>query len=240
MPTDDLVLISAWLNTSKDPVVENEQRSGHFWKRIGAYFAASSKVAGSERREPSHCKQHWQKINDLVYKFCGSYEAASREKTSGQNENDVLKKAHEIFYNNHKKKFTLEQAFMELHSDQKWCHLSSSKNTGSSRKRKNEDGAHVMDETSSHATKTNTYEADEASTRPPGVKAAKAWGKKPRVDEKGLSDFWTLWNIKQHDLAMKERLSKMSLLDSLIVKQEPLSECEEALKKKLITELLSV
>ncbi|KAF3611916.1 hypothetical protein DY000_02047544 [Brassica cretica] len=95
-----------------------------------------------------------------------------------------------------------------------------------------------MDETSSHATKTNTYEADEASTRPPGVKAAKAWGKKPRVDEKGLSDFWTLWNIKQQDLAMKERLSKMSLLDSLIAKQEPLSEFEEALKKKLITELL--
>ena len=31
-PTDDVVLISSWLNTSKDPVVGNEQRSGAFWK----------------------------------------------------------------------------------------------------------------------------------------------------------------------------------------------------------------
>ncbi|KAF2552770.1 hypothetical protein F2Q68_00035075 [Brassica cretica] len=72
------------------------------------------------------------------------------------------------------------------------------------------------------ATETNTSDADEA------------WVKKTKVDEKGLSGFQTMWSIKQHDLAMKERLSKMSLLDSLIGKQEPLSECEEALKKKLI------
>ncbi|XP_013629270.1 PREDICTED: glutathione S-transferase T3-like [Brassica oleracea var. oleracea] len=87
-PTDDIVLISSLLNTSKDPVVENEQKSGAFWKRIAAYFAASPKLAGCEVREPSHCKQRWHKINDLVGKFCGAYEAATREKSSGQNDND--------------------------------------------------------------------------------------------------------------------------------------------------------
>ena len=50
-----------------------------------------------------HCKQRWHKINDLVCKFCGAYEAAGRERTSGQNENDILKQAHEIFFNNYKK-----------------------------------------------------------------------------------------------------------------------------------------
>lgn len=35
-PTDDTVLIRSWLNTSKDLVVGNEQRSGAFWKRIAA------------------------------------------------------------------------------------------------------------------------------------------------------------------------------------------------------------
>ena len=83
-PTDDQVLISAWLNTSKDPIVGNEQRSGAFWQRIAAYFAASPKIGASERRESSHCKQHWHKINDQVGKFCGAFEAASRERTSGQ------------------------------------------------------------------------------------------------------------------------------------------------------------
>ena len=107
MPIDDVVLISSWLNTSKDHVVGNEQKSGAFWKRITAYFAASPKVAGCEHREAAHCKQRWHKINVLVNKFCGAYETASRLKSSGQNDNDVLKLAHEIFFNNHKKKSTL-------------------------------------------------------------------------------------------------------------------------------------
>uniref|UniRef100_A0A0D3E5Q9 Myb-like domain-containing protein n=1 Tax=Brassica oleracea var. oleracea TaxID=109376 RepID=A0A0D3E5Q9_BRAOL len=126
-PTDDVVLISSWLNTSKDPLVGNEQRSVAFWKRVAAYFEASPKVGGCEKRESSHCKQRWQKINDLVSKFAGAYEAATREKRSGQNENDVLKLAHEIFFTNHNKKFTLEHAWKELRNDQKWCALYTAK-----------------------------------------------------------------------------------------------------------------
>ena len=37
-PSEDIVLISSWLNTSKDPVVGNEQKSMAFWKRIAAYY----------------------------------------------------------------------------------------------------------------------------------------------------------------------------------------------------------
>ena len=109
-PKDDIVLISSWLNTSKDPVVSNEQRSGAFWTRVAAYFAASHQDGGCDQRESRHCKQRWHRINDLVCKFAGAYAAASREKTSGQNENDVLKQAHQIFYTNHKHKFLLEHA----------------------------------------------------------------------------------------------------------------------------------
>ncbi|KAG2310725.1 hypothetical protein Bca52824_022282 [Brassica carinata] len=59
------------------------------------------------------------------------------------------------------------------------------------------------------------------------------------VAGKELNEFQSMWSIKKHDLDMKERLSKMRLVESLIAKQEPLAEYEEALKKKLITELLS-
>ncbi|KAF3591857.1 hypothetical protein DY000_02023262 [Brassica cretica] len=111
------------------------------------------------------------------------------------------------------------------------------RNKGSSRKRKYEDSAQSS---TSRATETNTSDADEASNRPPGVKAAKERVKKTTVDEKGLSEFQTMWSIKQQDLAMKERLSKMSMLNSLIGKQEPLSECGEALKQKFITDFSSV
>ena len=48
-----------------------------------------------------------------------------------------------------------------------------------------------------------------------------------------------MWSIKQQDLVIKERLSKMRLLDSLLAKKEPLADYEEALNKKLINGLLS-
>uniref|UniRef100_A0A0D3E683 Uncharacterized protein n=1 Tax=Brassica oleracea var. oleracea TaxID=109376 RepID=A0A0D3E683_BRAOL len=48
-----------------------------------------------------------------------------------------------------------------------------------------------------------------------------------------------MWSIKKEDLVMKERLSKMKLLESLVAKQVLLADYEEALKKKLIDELMS-
>uniref|UniRef100_A0A0D3CD62 Myb-like domain-containing protein n=1 Tax=Brassica oleracea var. oleracea TaxID=109376 RepID=A0A0D3CD62_BRAOL len=179
--TDDVVLISSGLNTSKDPVVGNEQKSVAFWKRIARYFNASPKLAGCEKREATHCKQRWNKMNDLVCKFCGAYEAATREKSSGQNENDVLKLAHEIFFNNHKKKFTLEHAWKELRNDQKWCDLSTARHDGSSKKRKCEEGSQSA---SSKGNETDSALDDEGTTRPPGVKAAKGRGQ----DECGIVD----------------------------------------------------
>uniref|UniRef100_A0A0D2ZQI5 No apical meristem-associated C-terminal domain-containing protein n=1 Tax=Brassica oleracea var. oleracea TaxID=109376 RepID=A0A0D2ZQI5_BRAOL len=189
-PVEDMVLISSWLNTSKDPVVGNEQRSGTFWKRIAAYFAASPKC--------------WHKINDQVNKFCGAFEAASREKTSGQNENDVLKLAHEIFFNNPPKKIILEHAWKELRNDQKWCELSYQ---GTAKRRKCDEGS--QSETS-HANETGTEE------RPSGVKAAKGKKKKNVEGKETLSKFQTMWEIKQQDLAKKDSLTNMRLLESLL------------------------
>ncbi|KAL1219319.1 Glutathione S-transferase T3 [Cardamine amara subsp. amara] len=113
-PTEDFVLISVWLNTSKDPIVGNEQKAEAFWKRIAAYFASSPKLFGLQKREPIHCKQRWGKLNDVVCKFVGCYEAATSLKSSGQNENDVMKLANQIYFNDHKSKFTLEHAWREL------------------------------------------------------------------------------------------------------------------------------
>ncbi|WZY81847.1 hypothetical protein YC2023_028231 [Brassica napus] len=48
-----------------------------------------------------------------------------------------------------------------------------------------------------------------------------------------------MWTIKEKELATKKELSKMSLLESLIERKESLTESEETLKNKLITDLLS-
>ncbi|XP_013694644.1 glutathione S-transferase T3-like [Brassica napus] len=204
-PTDDVVFISSSLNTSKDVVVGTEQKSLAFWKRIAAYYNVSPKLAGSEKREATHCKNRWQKINDIVCKFCGAYDAASREKTSGQNENDV------------------------------WSELSTAKAEGSSKKRKSVD---ISQSGSSKATEVDSGGDDEATTRPPGVKTAKAHSRKPLVDGKELGDFQTMWSMKKADLALKERLSKIKLLEALIARQGTLADYEEDLKKRLINELM--
>ncbi|KAG2330465.1 hypothetical protein Bca52824_001645 [Brassica carinata] len=87
----------------------------------------------------------------------------------------------------------------------------------------------------SHASEANNGDAD----HPPGVKAAKGKAKKTQAKGKALSEFESMWSINQEDLARKESLSKMKLLECLIGKQEPLAEDEQALKKKLVTDLLS-
>uniref|UniRef100_A0A0D3EFS6 Myb-like domain-containing protein n=1 Tax=Brassica oleracea var. oleracea TaxID=109376 RepID=A0A0D3EFS6_BRAOL len=87
-PTEDKIFIGAWLNTSKDPVVSNEQKAGAFWFRIVEYYNASPLLAGTIRRELMSCKQRWARINGDVAKFAGSYDAALREQRSGQNDDD--------------------------------------------------------------------------------------------------------------------------------------------------------
>ncbi|XP_013624342.1 glutathione S-transferase T3-like [Brassica napus] len=212
-PTEDVALISSWLNTSKDPVVGNEQKAGAFWKRIAAYYAASSKVVNDEKREAIQCKERWQKINDFFSKLCGSYEAATRQKTSGQNDGDVVKLAHEIFYNDHKIKFNLHHAWEELCNDHKWYELATTKLDGSSKKRRCEDGAQSENS-------QGTINLDDPPTkRHVGVKAAKGGSSKRSMEDgKALSEFQTMWSLKEKDLPGKERLSKMGLLDRLIAK----------------------
>ncbi|XP_010418947.1 PREDICTED: glutathione S-transferase T3-like [Camelina sativa] len=202
--TEDVALIGAWLNTSKDPVVAVDQKFGTFWSRIATYYASNPKLVGVEKREPSHCKQRWQKINETVCKFVGSYEAATKLKSSGQNEDDVMKMAYEIFFNDYKVKFTLEHAWRELRHDQKWCGSNSAKGNGASKRRKCSD----LHSQSSSSVPVNDVEEE---ARPTGIKAAKAKGKrlvnKPTSAPEGSSlvEFQSMWEIRQMEFALKEK-----------------------------------
>ncbi|XP_022553179.2 glutathione S-transferase T3-like [Brassica napus] len=109
-PKEDKIVIGAWLNTSKDHVVSNEQKAGAFWKRIQDYYNSSPHLVGTTPRELVQCKQMWSRINDQVFKFVRCFEAALREQRSGQNDDDVMKAALDIFYNDYSIKFNLEHA----------------------------------------------------------------------------------------------------------------------------------
>ncbi|XP_048619870.1 glutathione S-transferase T3-like [Brassica napus] len=118
---ETIILIGAWLNTNKDSIVSNEQKGGAFWKRIVKYYNSSPLLVGTVPRELGQCKQRWARINDLVCKFAGCYDMALRKQRSGQNDNDVMKAALDIFYSDQNMKFNLEHAWRELRHDVKWC-----------------------------------------------------------------------------------------------------------------------
>ncbi|KAF2551432.1 hypothetical protein F2Q68_00036140 [Brassica cretica] len=75
-------------------------------------------------------------------------------------------------------------------------------------------GVYSLTQNSSKAIDVDS--GDEATTRPPGVKAAKARSKKPIGDAKDYEEFQTMWSQKKEDLTMKKELSKIKLLKTLI------------------------
>ncbi|XP_048633267.1 glutathione S-transferase T3-like isoform X1 [Brassica napus] len=217
-PKEDIIFIGAWLNTSKDPIVSNKQKGLAFWKRIVKNYNSSPLLVGTIPRELGQVKQRWARINDLVCKFSGSYEMALREQISGQNDNDVMKAALEIFFNDKGFKFNLEHAWRELRHDVKWCSTFLGKDNG---KDKRKTGA-------SDAGGSVT----EPQERPIGVKAAKAAGKRKKIGkEEELGQLKDLMETKR-------KISNQSLLASLLAKTDPLTEMELALKMKLMSEML--
>lgn len=220
-PKEDKILIGAWLNTSKDPLVGNEQRAVAFWKRIVDYYNASPQLVGQVPREVTSCKQRWSRINHEVSRFTGCYNQALREQRSGQNDDDVIKAAYDIFFTKYDTKFTLDHCWRELRHEQKWASTYMAKDGGKEKRRP------VVD---LDGPEENVVGEDE--DRPVGVKAAKGASKKKKSGrDEELSKL-------QGVLELKEKLSRNKLLDRLLAKKEPLSEIETTLKMKLMSEML--
>ena len=176
-PADDVVLISAWLNTSKDAVVGNDQKLGTFLKRVGEYYAESPHgLQDGEKRGDLTCKKRWHRINDQVTKFCGAYSAAEKQIGSGESDTDALKKAHDIFYSDQQTKFTLEHAWCVLRFEQKWLSLNTPKATASSKRKDGE-------------TNSSTTVLD-LEIRPEACKAAKL--KRSIVQGKSVAEYTTI------------------------------------------------
>ena len=219
-PKEDKILIGAWLNTSKDLVVSNEQKAGAFWKRIVDYYNASPQLVGTVPREVTSCKQRWDRINTDVSKFAGCYDAALREQRSGQNDDDVMKAALDIFFSNNEYKFSMDHCWRELRHDQKWCSSYGPKDGGKEKRKQ------VLE------VDREEEEVGEPEGRPLGVKVAKAGSKKKKSGrEEELSKL-------QGVFEMKEKFSRHKLIDRLLAKKEPLSEMETSLKLKLMSEIL--
>ena len=85
---EDLLLISAWLNTSMDPITGNQQKHNTYWDKIYEYF----------EKEKTSCISHtaktlmhrWSMIQLKTNKFCGCLAQIEKRNESGLNEQDKV------------------------------------------------------------------------------------------------------------------------------------------------------
>ncbi|XP_013589346.1 PREDICTED: glutathione S-transferase T2-like [Brassica oleracea var. oleracea] len=115
-------------------------------------------------------------------------------------------------------KFNLEHAWRELRHDVKWSSTYLEKDSGKDKRK-------IVDSDAQGS-------VTEPQERPIGVKAAKAAGKRKKLGKEE-----ELGQLKEMMVTKKE-ISNQSLLASLAAKTEPLSDMEEALKIKLMSEML--
>ncbi|XP_013633007.1 PREDICTED: glutathione S-transferase T3-like [Brassica oleracea var. oleracea] len=195
----------------------NEQKTDSFWKRIGAYFNESPQLVGMPQREGGNCKQRWFKISDQVSKFVASLRAATGQQSSGQNDNDVMKLAYEIYHNDYaaKKGEDGSQASVQSsnHGDREEARPKGVKKAKARLKAK---------------------EMEATSTKPM-EKLQDMFEIRKQDHELRKQDL----ELKKQDFEMKEKLNKQHMLETLLAKKEPLSESEIALKNKLISDILS-
>ncbi|XP_010451006.1 PREDICTED: glutathione S-transferase T3-like [Camelina sativa] len=229
-PADDEVLISAWLNTSKDAIVANQQKGGSFWQRIQKYYADTPHARnGGEQMLVTHCKQRWHKINDQTNKFCAAFAAAERQNSSGHSENDIMINAHDIYFADHKKRFNLEHCWFRLRFEQKFLSLNTINTLPSQPATKRKQAAEGSQSSSSNV--------DDHEKRPEGIKAAKAKRNNAQsTNVKTLAEYKSMWDVKKEELAEKEKLQKLAILDTLLAKKEPLSASEEIIMNKIVSQ----
>ena len=83
-PEEDCLLVSAWLNTSKDPITGVDQQTRQFWARVHAYFVENG--ANLNNRSQISLSNRWQEINREVEKFVGFVTQIENRQQSGTTE----------------------------------------------------------------------------------------------------------------------------------------------------------
>ncbi|CAA7019831.1 unnamed protein product [Microthlaspi erraticum] len=221
---EDGALVTAWLNTSKDGVTANEQKAQAFWKRVCIYYHGCTAVKDFPPRLWNTCKQRWTKINKEVQWFCGCFDMASRQATSGQSDDDIFQMAYKFYYQDHKTNFVLAHAWRALRNDQKWRSQTTDKGKRQSKRAQPHDSGGV-----------GPREEPEEE-RPMGVKAAKAAKlrgsktvKRTSEDrEAALKNLEAVAALSEKEFTNKEILADKQVLSNLLGKTEPLNDIEKA------------
>jgi hypothetical protein len=97
---EDLMLVSAYLNVSKDPITGRYKKEGTFWEIVWKYFNKNRKFESD--RNWSSLKHRWLAIQKEVNIFQGYYDAIERKDQSGKTSDDKVNHTYgTIFYSSY-------------------------------------------------------------------------------------------------------------------------------------------
>ncbi|KAL8128601.1 hypothetical protein V2J09_017756 [Rumex salicifolius] len=182
---EELLLASAWVNTSTNIIVGNNQKAESYWDRVTEYY--NTKRVEDDitwlQRSSTSIKSRWHNICSDTQKFVACHNHASNRRGSGENEIDVLRNAHTFFRSDWGIDFIWEHVWREIEHEPKWCAWLAREGGGSSKRSKlNASGFYSSSSnpdtptTESGPESVNFPEAS-APVRPIGIKNAKKKGK---------------------------------------------------------------
>ncbi|XP_008657235.2 uncharacterized protein [Zea mays] len=121
---EDILLLSVYLNVSKDPTAGRDQKDSRFWERIEKYYHVN--LTFESDRNCSSLRHRWGIIQKEVSLFQSYYEAIQRKNESGKTMNDKISDAKAMFQTLRKKAFTLFHAWNILRHEPKWSSIKDS------------------------------------------------------------------------------------------------------------------
>lgn len=111
-PEEDCLLVSAWLNTSKDPITGVDQQTKQLWARVHAYFVENGGKLNN--RSQISISSRWQEINREVGKFVGFVTQIENRQQSGMTEESRINDAQQMYASCVGKRFQLEHCWVIL------------------------------------------------------------------------------------------------------------------------------
>ncbi|XP_042031077.1 glutathione S-transferase T3-like [Salvia splendens] len=91
-----MALFDAWISTSNDLILWNQQNRKVFWDKVIVVYNAN-KPRGAFRRNLKMLRTHFERADRDVKRFCGIYKREAEQYQSGASGSDILRAVLRIF-----------------------------------------------------------------------------------------------------------------------------------------------
>lgn len=113
-------MATAWVSTSEDQRVGNNQKGDSFWYRVQAFY---NKETSSSTRTKDQLTSKWREVKAKVTKFNDIFVELERNRSSGQSEAEILTLAIDSYHQTNHAAFPYMHVWEVLKTHPKWANL---------------------------------------------------------------------------------------------------------------------